>query len=112
MRQCESRIYGLYNYFERVAVCRWDSLSICDLRRKELLKVAIEVEEDAVIIPVDFSTVIDKEVSIRAFQDLDEDKRLKFDRYGRPAEPCLQTTLVPQKDKNNYELKLQIYNIH
>mgnify|MGYP001037172835 FL=1 len=79
---------------------------------KELLKVAIEVEEDAVIIPVDFSTVIGKEVSIRAFQDLDEDKQLKFDSYGRPAEPCLQTTLVPQKDKNNYELKLQIYNIH
>lgn len=79
---------------------------------KELLKVAIEVEDDSIVIPVDFSEAIDKEVSIRAFQDLDEDKRLKFDRYGRPAEPCLQTTLVPQKDKNNYELKLQIYNIH
>lgn len=75
---------------------------------KELLKVAIEVEEDSIVIPVDFSEAIDKEVSIRAFQDLDEDKQLKFDSYGRPAEPFLQTNLIPQKQKTNYDFKLTI----
>ncbi len=75
---------------------------------KELLKVAIEVEGDSVAIPVDFSEVIDKEVSLRAFQDLDEDKQLKFDNYGRPAEPFLQTKLIPQKGKTNYDFKLTV----
>ena len=77
---------------------------------KELLKVAIEVEEDSVTIPVDFSKVIGKELSIRAFQDLDEDKQLKFDSYGRPAEPFLQTKFVPQKDKINYNFTFVVLN--
>ena len=77
---------------------------------EELLKVAIEVEEDSVTIPVDFSKVIGKEVSIRAFQDLDEDKQLKFDSYGRPAEPFLQTKFVPQKDKINYNFTFVVLN--
>ena len=75
---------------------------------KELLKVAIEVEDDSIVIPVDFSEAIDKEVSIRAFQDLDEDKQLKFDSYGRPAEPFLQTKLIPQKEHTNYNFKLSV----
>lgn len=73
---------------------------------KELLKVAIEVEEDSVAIPVDFSESIGKEVMIRAFQDLDEDKQLNFDSYGRPAEPFLQTKFTPEKDKINYVFTL------
>ena len=75
---------------------------------KELLKVAIEVEDESIVIPVDFSEAIDKEVSIRAFQDLDEDKQLKFDSYGRPVEPFLQTKLIPQKEKTNYGFKLTV----
>ena len=75
---------------------------------KELLKVAIDVEEDSIVIPVDFSEVVGKEVSIRAFQDLDEDKKLKFDSYGRPAEPFLQTKLIPQKETKNYNFKLTV----
>lgn len=75
---------------------------------KELLKVAIEVEEDSIVIPVDFSGVIGKEVSIRVFQDLDEDKQLKFDSYGRPTEPFLQTKLIPQKETTNYNFKLTV----
>lgn len=75
---------------------------------KELLKVAIEVEEDSVVIPVDFTDAIGKEVSIRAFQNLDEDKQLKFDSYGRPVEPFLQTKLIPQKGKTNYDFKLTV----
>ena len=73
---------------------------------KELLKVAIEVEEDSIIIPVDFSKSVGKEVSIRAFLDLDEDKQLKFDSYGRPAEPFLQTTIVPEEELKEYKFKL------
>lgn len=75
---------------------------------KELLKVAIEIEEDSIVIPVDFSEAVGKEVSIRAFQDLDEDKQLKFDSYGRPAEPFLQTKLIPQKETKNYNFKLTV----
>lgn len=75
---------------------------------KEFLKVAIEVEGDSVVIPVDFSEVIGKEVLIRAFQDLDGDKQLKFDSYGRPVEPFLQTKLIPQKEKTNYDFKLTV----
>ncbi len=76
---------------------------------KEFLKIAIEVEEDSVSIPVDFSESIGKEVSIRAFQDLDEDKQLKFDSYGRPAEPFLQTKFTPRKEKTNYNFKLSVF---
>lgn len=75
---------------------------------KELLKVAIEVEEDSIEIPVNLSEAIGKEVSIRAFQDLDEDKQLKFDSYGRPTEPFLQTKLIPQKETTNYNFKLTV----
>lgn len=74
---------------------------------KELLKVAIEVEEDFVTIPVDFSESIGKEVSIRAFQDLDDDKQLKFDNYGRPAEPFLQATIVPKEELKEYNFNLK-----
>lgn len=73
---------------------------------KELLKVAIEVEEDSVTIPVDFSEAVGKEVSIRAFQDLDEDKQLKFDNYGRPAEPFLQAKIVSKEELEEYKFKL------
>lgn len=75
---------------------------------KEFLKVAIEVEEDSVTIPVDFSESIGKEVSIRAFQDLDEDKQLKFDSFGRPVEPFLQTKFTPRKEKTSYNFKLSV----
>ena len=73
---------------------------------KELLKVAIEVEEDSIVIPVDFTEAVGKKVSIRAFQDLDEDKQLKFDSYGRPAEPFLQAMLEPKEELKEYKFKL------
>lgn len=75
---------------------------------KELLKVAIEVEDDSVAIPVDFSESIGKEILIRAFQDLDDDRQIKFDSYGRPAEPILQTVFTPQKEKRNYNFRLSL----
>lgn len=75
---------------------------------KELIKIAIEVEEDSIVIPIDFSEAVGKDVSIRAFQDLDEDKQLKFDSYGRPTEPFLQTKLIPQKETTNYNFKLTV----
>lgn len=75
---------------------------------KEMLKVAIEVEVDSITIPVDFSKSVGKEVSIRAFQDLDGDKQLKFDNYGRPAEPFLQTKLIPKNETTDYNFKLTL----
>lgn len=75
---------------------------------KELLKVAIEVEDDSVAIPVDFSESIGKEILIRVFQDLDDDRQIKFDSYGRPAEPFLQTVFTPQKEKRNYNFRLSL----
>lgn len=73
---------------------------------KELLKVAIEVEDDSIEIPVDFSEAIGKDVSIRAFQDLNDDRQLNFDSYGRPSEPYLQTAVVPKKEIWEYKFKL------
>lgn len=73
---------------------------------KELLKVAIEIEEDSIVIPVDFSEAVGKEVSIRAFQDLNDDRQLNFDSYGRPSEPYLQTAVVPKKELGEYKFKL------
>lgn len=78
----------------------------CD--NKELFKVAMEVEEDSVVIPVDFSKVIGKLVFIQAFQDLNEDRRLNFDENGRPSEPFLQTTIEPNEKLDKHKFKLTV----
>lgn len=76
---------------------------------KEILKVAIEIEEDSVTIPVDFSKVIGKKVFIQAFQDLNEDRKLNFDGYGRPSEPFLRTTMEPKAELDEYIFKLSVF---
>lgn len=76
---------------------------------KEILKVAIEIEEDSVVIPVDFSKVMGKKISIQAFQDLNEDRRLNFDEYGRPSEPFLRTTIEPKAELDEYKFKLSVF---
>lgn len=32
-------------------------------------------------------------LAVQAFQDLNDDRQLDFDSYGRPEEPCVQTTV-------------------
>lgn len=74
----------------------------------EILKIAIEVESDTIEIPVDFSKVINKSISIKAFQDMNKDKQLNFDSYGRPSEPILQTKIKPKEGLNEYTFKLSL----
>lgn len=76
---------------------------------KDILMKAVEVTEDNVTVPVDFSGLYDKELSVKAFLDLNENAVLDFDSYGRPTEACLQTVMTPKKDIKEYTLKLVEY---
>ncbi len=76
---------------------------------RELIRSAIEVTEDCVSLDIDLSPVVGKEVSIQAFQDLDDNKRLDTDSYGRPTEPYLRTVITPQEEASVYTLKLVCY---
>lgn len=70
---------------------------------------AIEVESDSVVIPIDLSKYVGKEIKIEAFQDLNENDTLDFDSYGRPKEPCLQTNVTPEAENEVFDFKLIQY---
>lgn len=74
--------------------------------KNELFRTAIEVDSDSIVLPVDFSKVMGKQVFIQAFQDLNDDRQLNFDSYGRPSEPFLQTTVEPKEESGEYKFKL------
>ena len=74
-----------------------------------LVRKAIEIDDTEVTIPVDFSTLMGSQISIQAFQDLNENRNLDKDTYGRPTEPCLQTLLKPTDSTNVYELRLMTF---
>lgn len=77
---------------------------------EHVMATAIEVSGDSIIIPLDLAGHDDKTVSIQAFQDLNSNSTLDFDTYGRPQEPCLQTTLTPgSADDAIFDLKLIQY---
>lgn len=77
---------------------------------EHVMATAIEVSGDSIIIPLDLAGHDDKTVSIQAFQDLNSNSTLDFDTYGRPQEPCLQTTLSPgSADDAIFDLKLIQY---
>lgn len=76
---------------------------------RNILMEAIEVDSSSVSIPVDFTEFIGLELTVSAFQDLDDNRQLGFDNYGRPTEPCLKTTLTPTADKKVYPLKVVQY---
>lgn len=57
-------------------------------------KAAAEVESDSVLFPIELSKWEGKEIEIEAFQDLNDNKTLDFDPYGRPAEPCIRTSVA------------------
>jgi len=77
---------------------------------EHVMATAIEVSGDSIIIPLDLAGHDDKTVSIQAFQDLNSNSTLDFDTYGRPQEPCLQTTLTPgSTDDAIFDLKLIQY---
>lgn len=76
---------------------------------KNILMKAIEVEADSASTEADLSPYIGKEIAIKAFQDLNGNQRLDMDAYGRPTEPCLQTTFTPASDSKTYTFQLIQY---
>lgn len=76
---------------------------------KEILREAIEVDSDQVSLPVNLSVYVGSELSVNAFLDLNENRKLDFDNYGRPTEPCLREKLTPEEGGNEYDLKLIQY---
>lgn len=74
-----------------------------------ILMKAVEVEEDQVCIPVNLNDHIGEQLTIRAFQDLNDNRKLDFDSYGRPSEPCLQDKFVPKADISSHTFRLVEY---
>lgn len=74
-----------------------------------ILQSAVEVESDTVTLPVDLSKWEGKEIEVKAFQDLNDNKTLDFDTYGRPQEPCLQTIATVDSKNPVLEFKLVQY---
>lgn len=76
---------------------------------ESILQSAVEVESDTVSLPVDLSKWDGKKIEVKAFQDLNDNKTLDFDTYGRPLEPCLQTTTTVDSKSPVLDLKLIQY---
>lgn len=74
-----------------------------------LLAKAVDVEDETLSIPADLSDYSGKEMFVQAFQDLNGNGTLDFDSYGRPQEPCLQTTIVPAGGDSVIDLRLVQY---
>lgn len=76
---------------------------------KEINRKAVEVSDDIVTLPLNIGEYIGKEISVNAFQDLNENRELDFDSYGRPVEPCLRTKIMLEEGRGEYELRLIQY---
>lgn len=74
-----------------------------------ILATSVEVDNDTIALPVDLSKYSGKKLKFQAFQDLNENNTLDFDTYGRPQEPCLQTTITPTAQKQVFDFKLIQY---
>lgn len=70
---------------------------------------SVEIEDDSVSMQVCLCKYIGKNLTVKAFQDLNDNGRLDFDGYGRPTEPCLQTVLTPCEGEKTYTFKLIEY---
>lgn len=77
---------------------------------KPIDQKAIEVEADSIKIAVDLAEYVGKEVSVNAFQDLNDNQNLDMDQYGRPTEPCVMTTVkVKDCPCAAYDIELKQY---
>ena len=74
-----------------------------------VVRQAIEVEDTEMSIPVDFSNLTNLKVFVQAFQDLNENRNLDKDNFGRPTEPFLQTTLMPNDSTEVYVLRMMTF---
>ena len=76
---------------------------------KNVFMKGMEVEGDSVSFVVDLSGYDGKQLVIKAFQDLNDNRRLDMDTYGRPTEPCLQATFTPDPDHPTHTFRLIQY---
>lgn len=70
---------------------------------KQIAAQAVEISGDTAQITFE-QPANDKEIIIEAFQDLNDNKRLDFDTYGRPTEPCLKTSTTDKATTINLQL--------
>lgn len=75
----------------------------------EILMTCIEVENEEIIIPIDLTPYLGKTISVQGFQDLNDNRQLDSDQYGRPTEPCIQNTITPTDTEKRYWIKLIQY---
>lgn len=68
MRQCEGRNSGFTITVSELPYTEGTLYVSATCGDKELLKVAIEVEDDSIVIPVDFSEAIDKRCRYEPFR--------------------------------------------
>lgn len=83
-------------------------LSVSDGENNILLK-AIEVESDTVSVSACFCQNLGTALSVNAYLDLNGNRQLDFDNYGRPTEPCLRDQLTPAPDTKSYSFHLIEY---
>ena len=77
---------------------------------KPIDQKAVAIESDSVSVPVDLSKYAGKEVSVNAFQDLNDNQNLDMDQFGRPTEPCVMTTVkVNDCPCTTYDIELRQY---
>ena len=70
---------------------------------------AIEIESDTASIDFDLSQYAGHRLLFQAFQDLNENRNLDFDTYGRPTEPCLREEIEITPSSQQIYLKLNKY---
>lgn len=76
---------------------------------KDVLMKAVEVDEAEVSLSINLNGLVDRELSVKAFLDLNENAVLDFDNFGRPTEPCIQTIIIPKEGVAEYKLRLVQY---
>ena len=77
---------------------------------KPIDQQALAIEADSVSVPVDLSKYAGKEISVNAFQDLNDNQNLDMDQFGRPTEPCVMTTVkVSDCPCASYDIELRQY---
>lgn len=70
---------------------------------------ALDVESDSVATHIDLTGHEGRQLMFQAFQDLNDNRTLDFDNYGRPTEPCLQEKIKISSETEKINLKLKQY---
>lgn len=70
---------------------------------------ALDVESDSVTTHIDLTGHEGRQLMFQAFQDLNDNRTLDFDNYGRPTEPCLQEKIKISPKTQKISLTLKQY---